>query len=154
MERVFKMEDSLSSSIEELYQIVARLESMYPGRKFTLDGPLVGSIGEVIAKERYGLELLPSSSERHDAVAKDGRMVQIKATQINSEPEYLIVLKLDKRGQAEEIYNGPGKPAWDGCGRMQKNGQRAISLAKLRRLMKGVLESGRIAAASTRSLYK
>ena len=153
------METNLSSIIEELYEIVARLESMYKGRRFTIDGHLVGSIGEVIAKERYGLDLLPSSSERHDAVAKDGRMVQIKATQIkttslSSEPEHLIVLKLDKRGQAEEIYNGPGKPAWDGCGKRQKNGQRQISLAKLQRLMEGVSESERIEAASTRSLNK
>ena len=46
-----------------------------------------------IAAEHYGLTLLKNSCEKHDAVDKQNRMVQIKATQINriavsSEPDY------------------------------------------------------------------
>ena len=44
--------------IKRLYEIVAELESLYPGRKFTPDGHLVGSIGEVIAAHNYDLILL------------------------------------------------------------------------------------------------
>ena len=35
--------------LASLYRIVHRLEVLFPGRKFTPDGHLVGSIGEVIA---------------------------------------------------------------------------------------------------------
>ena len=133
----------LSDKIKELYKITNELESSYPGRKFTIDGHLVGSIGELIVAEHYGLELLPNSTETHDAVSSAGEYVQIKATQINrisisSEPDYLIVIKLFSDGSWEEVYNGPGKPAWDNAGKMQKNGQRPISLSKLRCLMNSV----------------
>ena len=133
----------LSDKIKELYKITNELESSYPGRKFTIDGHLVGSIGELIVAEHYGLELLPNSTETHDAVSSAGEYVQIKATQINrisisSEPDYLIVIKLFSDGSWEEVYNGPGKPVWDNAGKMQKNGQRPISLSKLRCLMNSV----------------
>ena len=133
----------LSDKIKELYKITNELESSYPGRKFTIDGHLVGSIGEVIVAEHYGLKLLPNSTETHDAVSTDEKYVQIKATQINriaisSDPDYLIVIKLFSDGSWEEVYNGPGKPVWDNAGKMQKNGQRPISLSKLRCLMNSV----------------
>ena len=133
----------LSDKIKQLYKITNELEQAYPGRKFTVDGHLVGSIGEVIVAEHYGLELLPNSTKTHDAKTSDGKMVQIKATQvkgiaISSEPDYLIVIRLLSDGSWEEIYNGPGKAAWDNAGKMQKNGQRPISLSRLRNLMDSV----------------
>lgn len=132
--------DRVSAKIQELYAITRELEELYPGRKFTPDGHLVGSIGEVLVAEHYGLTLLPNSSETHDAVTKDGKLVQIKATQIgrisiSSEPEHLIVVKLNPDGSWKEIYNGPGAIPWNNAGKMQKNGQRPISLSKLRTLM-------------------
>ena len=134
----------LSDKIKELYKITNELESSYPSRKFTIDGHLVGSIGEVIVAEHYGLELLRNSTETHDAVSTDGKYIQIKATQINridisSEPDCLIVIKIFSDGSWEEVYNGPGKPVWDNAGKMQKNGQRPISLSKLRSLMNSIL---------------
>ena len=72
----------LSQKIRELYRITKELEEQFPGRKFTPDGHLVGSIGEVLAAGYYGLALLPNSSETHDAIDTDGRRIQIKATQI------------------------------------------------------------------------
>ena len=140
----------LSDKIKQLYKITNELEQAYPGRKFTVDGHLVGSIGEVIVAEHYGLSLLPNSTKTHDAISKEGKQVQIKATQvksiaISSEPDYLIVIRLLSDGSWEEIYNGPGKAAWDNAGKMQKNGQRPISLSKLRNLMDSVDINDKIA---------
>ena len=140
----------LSDKIKQLYKITNELEQTYPGRKFTVDGHLVGSIGEVIVAEHYGLSLLPNSTKTHDAVSKEGKQVQIKATQvkgiaISSEPDYLIVIRILSDGSWEEIYNGPGKAAWDNAGKMQKNGQRPISLSKLRNLMGSVDVNDKIA---------
>ena len=71
----------VSELLASLYDIVARLEEFFPGRKFTPDGHLVGAIGEVIAAQMFDLELLPASNPGHDAVTGDGRRVQIKLTQ-------------------------------------------------------------------------
>ena len=140
--------------VAELYEIVGHLESYFPGRRFTPDGHLVGSLGEVLAAYHYDLELLPASTETHDAVACDGTMVQIKATQgrsvgIRSEPQHLLVLKILRDGSTEEIFNGPGRVAWKNAGRMQKNGQRQITISKLRQLMTAISNSDRIPGSGT-----
>jgi hypothetical protein len=128
--------------VRELYKVVAEFEQLFKdtNRKFTPDGHLVGSIGEVLAAHKYGLKLYAGSHPVHDAEAKDGRKVQIKATQgkkvgLRAEPEHLVVIFIEKNGEPKEIYNGPGKPAWDACGAMQSNGQRHISRKKLEDFM-------------------
>lgn len=144
-----QMKIDLSAQIKELYAITKTLEDQFPGRRFTPDGHLVGSIGEVLVADCYGLKLLPNSTQTHDAVSEDGKQIQIKVTQvkrinISSEPDYLIAIKLLDTGDWEEVYSGPGKMAWDSAGKLQKNGQRSISLAKLRKLMEHVPEGERI----------
>ncbi len=91
--------EKIPGLVKKLYEIVEDLENAFPGRKFTPDGHLVGSIGEVLAAYHYDLELLPNSEKTHDAKSKDGKLVQIKATQckrvaISSEPNYLLVIKI------------------------------------------------------------
>ncbi len=142
---------SLREKIRELFRISGELELAFPGRKFTLDGHLVGSIGEVIAAFHYGLQLLPSSYEKHDAKDAGGRLVQIKATQGNrwvclrSVPDYLIVLFLNSRtGEAREIYNGPGAPVWEACGKLTSVGVRPIALSRLKALAEGIPADKRI----------
>jgi len=135
--------------LRDLYRIVERLETLFPGRRFTLDGHLVGSIGEVLAAHYYGLELLPPSAETHDAQAADGRLVQIKATQrtsvgLGSSPDHLLVLQILPGGAWREIYNGPGGLAWENAGKMQKNGHRPISASRLTRLMENVPAQDRL----------
>lgn len=128
--------------VRDLYKVVSRLEELFnnTNRKFTPDGHLVGSIGEVLAAYMYDLTLHPASHPLHDAISQDGLEVQIKATQgkkvgLRGEPTYLVVLRIEKNGLPTVVYNGPGKCAWDACGPMQKNGQRSISLSKLGELM-------------------
>lgn len=148
-------DEKLSETIRELYAIVNRLETDYSqhNRHFTLDGHLLGSIGEVYAAERYGIKLAKSSSECHDGTTKDERKrdVQIKVTQRNaiglsSEPKYLIVLRIDERGSFEEIFNGPGELVWElvKSKKLPKNGQYQISLSKLRALNENVAPDDRI----------
>lgn len=143
------LKEQAAEKIKELYEISAELERVFPGRHYTPDGHMIGSIGEALAASYYGLELFPASEETHDAKAPDGRLVQIKATQIgrislSSEPRWLLVLRIHRDGTFSEEYNGPGKLAWEHCGKMQKNGQRPISLAKLRKLQAEVPDSVRL----------
>ncbi len=141
--------DIIPTLVKKLYEIVDELEERFPGRKFTPDGHLVGSIGEVLAAHDYGLELLDNSHKRHDAKTQDNRLVQIKTTQkdkvgIRSYPDYLIVMKLHKDGSTEEIYNGPGLSPWEQAGKMRENGQRFINLSKLKILNEQVPVEERI----------
>lgn len=143
--------DQVPELVRRLYSLVAEFEALFPGRKFTPDGHLVGSIGEVLAAHRYDLSLYPASSEAHDGSARDGRQVEIKATQgdtvaLRAEPQHLIVLHLNKEGHSTEVFNGPGAPVWAHCGAMQKNGQRPVSLSRLRKLMAQVPDSHRLPA--------
>lgn len=125
--------------LDDLYTASDGLERVFPGRKFTLDGHLVGSIGEVVAAYIFDLDLNPASTLGHDGIAPDGRKVEIKLTQgrgvaIRHEPEHLIVLHRPKGGPMRIVFNGPGKLAWAAAGSMQKNGQRPISLSRLSQL--------------------
>lgn len=132
------------NDINYLYQQVKRLVHISSDlnkrfdRSFTLDGHLMGSIGEVIAAYEYDIELLPASYKTHDAITSDKKFIQIKITQgkkinISSEPDYLLVLKLTDNEEIKEIYNGRGMSAWNGAGKENKNG-RPISIAKLEHL--------------------
>ena len=141
--------ETVPELVREIYAIVAKLEATFPGRHFTPDGHLVGSLGEVLAAYYYDLELLPASAVAHDATTKDGRHVQIKATQINrvalrADCAQLLVLKLDAKGGFDEIYNGPGSPVWAAAGKVQSNGQRSVRLSKLRAMQVSVADGARI----------
>ncbi|WP_396127851.1 DUF6998 domain-containing protein [Aeromicrobium panaciterrae] len=142
--------------VDKLHSIVSELESMHPGRKFPLDGHLVGSIGEAAAETLFDLELLPASTSGHDAIATDGRRVEIKATYgtqgvgIRSTSEQhadaLVVLRLsrDPRIGHEIVFNGPFRIASDVAGKMQSNGQARVSLSRLRSLNAAVPQADRV----------
>src|SRR3990172_646287 len=100
--------------IRELYRIVGQLETMFPGRPFTRDGHLVGSLAECFAEYDYCLSPCACSSPGHDAQVENCQ-VEIKATQgdrigLRSCPERLLVFRLFKDGSFEEFYNGPDAP--------------------------------------------
>jgi hypothetical protein len=125
----------LPQPVAAIYRAVAELEALYPDRKFTPDGHLVGSIGEVVAAEALGLTLHPSSHPGHDAFDADGD-VQIKMTGGDSVSLYstcdrLVVLRIVSPKEAEIVYDGDGEPAWDEAGPMSNNGQRRISIKRL-----------------------
>ena len=143
----------IQEKLKQLFQIVELLETEYAdyNRKFTIDGHLIGSIGEVIAAKAFDLELEKNATPAIDAHTKDGtnRTVQIKATQIDrvsfsgkhkagDVPDQVIVISIDKAGEWTLVYNGPGQLVYEDLRKPQKNSQSQISLAKLKRLMKQV----------------
>ena len=128
----------LPEPVARIYQATADLEAMYPGRHFTPDGHMVGSIGEVIAAEALNLTLYPAGQPAHDAFDDNGD-VQIKMTAGKRVSMYaccerLVVLRVVSPEEAEIVYDGPGEPAWNAAGKMAKNGQRPISIHRLAKL--------------------
>ncbi len=139
--------------IQQIYALSAELEAIYEGRHFTPDGHMVGSIGEVLAAPRYGLTLTTASTREVDAIAPDGREVEIKATggkviAMRGCPPHLLVLKLKEDGTASTIYNGPGAPVWEWAQARKpngRNGQSSISLFRLAQLQAQVEGSDQLA---------
>jgi hypothetical protein len=136
--------------LRAIYDAVDALEEMFPGRHFTPDGHLVGSLGEALASYHYGIRLSDASAQCHDGVCGT-RNVQVKATQgdriaLSSEPEHLLVLRLQRDGNFSEEYNGPGAPVWSSVRHKPrpKNGQYQVSLAALRRIMKTIPAAERL----------
>ncbi|HQQ02401.1 MAG TPA: hypothetical protein PLH30_05365 [Bacteroidales bacterium] len=107
--------------IQELLEITIRLREKYKhhGKNFTLDGRLVGDIGEVLVAEKYGLELYKENHPIHDSEEiATGRKVQIKSTfkgycyfpyGDNNIPDYYLCVKIQENGDLDEIFNGPGE---------------------------------------------
>lgn len=111
------------------------------GLKFTLDGNLVGDIGEAIAAELFGIKLVPVNGTGIDGHAPDGRSVQVKATGTGRGPvfrcldvraEHLLFFEFDFDNlSGTVIFNGPERIA---LAKMpeQWNGQRPVSRVQIR----------------------
>lgn len=151
MDRIAYTEErmnNIQTRVQKMIEIVNELEKDFPGRHFTLDGHLIGSIGEVMAAYYYGVELYTASTEIHDGEV-NGKKVQIKMCQqdnivISHEPEYLIVLYLNKNGSIYEVYNGPGKSAWDSAGKRDSHNSRHMRVNKLLGLSDKVKDADKI----------
>ena len=129
--------------ISDLLKTTGRLNTLFPGRPFTPDGHLVGSIGEVVADHVYGLRLEPCSTPQVDAYTKGGQSVQIKLTGEKGQafgvrwpiqqgavvPDILLCLKMTSDGFIE-IYNGPF-PVDLLEGKTSSNGQISLGIGKL-----------------------
>jgi hypothetical protein len=132
--------------VDQLHCIVNKLEELHPGRRFPLDGHLVGSIGEAASEAMFAVRLVPASSPGHDAIADDGRTVEVKATYRNRTvgirqtshdgAAALIVLRLSRSSGVphEVVYNGSLSRVLHSAGPLQKNGQASLGLSRLRQL--------------------
>ncbi|WP_272993817.1 DUF6998 domain-containing protein [Porticoccus hydrocarbonoclasticus] len=146
--------DNFRALVKQLYATVNELEAMFPGRRFTPDGHMVGSLGECLVADAYNLDLKTASNRGYDAITKGGLEVEIKATQsksvaFRSQPQHTIIIKIMPDGTFEEIYNGPGSLVWEQFKgkRLPSNGQFQISLNKLRQLNRSVAQADRVPKA-------
>ena len=151
------MDQVIQRKIEEalrgLFSAVSMLKEAYPGKAFTPDGRLVGDIGEVVASLSYQLTLNDGLTRHHDAVADDGRRVQIKTTfgasltfPVHHVPDYYLGIRMSQDGSFEEIYNGPGSLIQEGLSgrKATKTGLHGGLMPMLKRLNQLVPESERI----------
>lgn len=47
--------EKFQNTVRSLYAIIKELENMFPGRPFTPDGHMVGSLGECLVADAFGL---------------------------------------------------------------------------------------------------
>jgi Family of unknown function (DUF6998) len=106
----------IKNAIKKLVKITSDLHKNHKSKKFTLDGRLVGDLGEVLAEGNYKITLFDKLEKDYDATSNDKKKIQIKTTfkhqltfPSNHVPELFLGLKINSDGTFEEIYNGPGK---------------------------------------------
>ena len=124
--------------IKQVFETCHEL-SMLTRRPISPDGHLVGSLGEIFAAAELGLSLTPPSNKGFDAVDSQGNKVEIKTTTGKSislsasgtEATRLVVVVLDKTGEASIAFDGLAQAVWNVAGPSQKNGQRRVSLSKI-----------------------
>lgn len=106
------------NKVRDHYQAALRNQGSSVELKFTLDGNLVGDIGEAIAAELFGVTLVETkSTEGIDGYAPDGRTVQVKATGTGRGPafrctetraDHLLFFDLDfETATGQVVFNGP-----------------------------------------------
>lgn len=116
----------VESALRLINEGIDQLKSAFPFRHFTIDGRLVGDIGEAIAAREFDiiLDATPDSSHQksrphYDAVTRvGGRNVQIKATfkdslTFTTTPELYLGLRINADGSHRVIYNGAGQLIFD-----------------------------------------
>lgn len=147
-----KKKDDIKRSLEKIFEGIRLLQEAFDGRRqFTIDGRLVGDIGEVVAELHYELELDQVQQHTHDANTPDGRKVQIKATfkdklTFSKIPDFYLGIKLHENGEHEEIFNGPGKVIAEKYSHRKNIGiqQLSFNIKDLKDLQKFVEEKDRI----------
>jgi|LNAP01.1.fsa_nt_gb hypothetical protein len=144
--------DALKKALALVFQGIEQLNKSFPNRKFTIDGRLVGDIGEIIAELEYDIILDEVSQATYDGTTSDGRRVQVKATFQNSltfktTPDYLLGFKLFQDGSYEEIYNGPGRLIQEKYAHRKGLGSTLLSFPNtaLSELSKNISDNDRIA---------
>jgi hypothetical protein len=107
-------DDSIKQALALIFAGIEMLQRLAANsRKFTIDGRLVGDIGEIIAAREFEITLDQIQRAGHDAKTLAGQDVQIKATfgdslTFTTEPALYLGLKLFRDGGHEVIFNGPG----------------------------------------------
>lgn len=149
----------LKDSIKNLFEVMNTLQSEYKSynKKFTLDGRLVGDLGEIVCAEHYGIELFDKVEPIYDGYEKkSNRKVQIKTTFHDSLtfpcntahiPDYYLGIKLYEDGTFEEIFNGKGQYIYDALLKNKSttsNGLFSISINQLKALNQKVETRDRV----------
>lgn len=153
------IEITIPDAVKQLLQIVKQLQSVYPKKRFTLDGRLVGDLGEVLVEDAYDIKLHESLQKHHDGITSDGRQVQIKATMktsltfpVDHVPDYYLGIRIHGDGTFTEVFNGPGRIAEEAIRNRQptKTNLHSIPIITLATLNKKVQPRDRIPRRITR----
>jgi hypothetical protein len=124
---------------------------------FTLDGNLIGDLGEALAADIFGIKLIARNGTGIDGHALDGRSVQVKASatkrgpafrMVDTRAQHLLFFHLDMDAcEGELLYNGPEEIAL-GTLKAPWTGQRMISVPQIRAANARVSEDLRLQPVS------
>ncbi len=143
--------ERIADALRLIFDGIDSLKVAFPGKEFTIDGRLVGDIGEVIASLESDVDLFDVLVKGHDGRTSDGRLVQVKATfkdslTFRTVPDYYLGIRLYRNGTYEEIFNGPGKLIYEKYKHRKGIGKDLLSFpnSDLQKLSSRVLDNDRI----------
>ncbi|MEF2549942.1 hypothetical protein VQ042_00995 [Aurantimonas sp. A2-1-M11] len=145
----------LPPAIEDLVRARNRLREHFgsSGLRFTLDGNLLGDLGEAIAAEMFGMQIGGRGMTGIDGVAPDGRTIQVKVTASNRGPafrmvdkraDHLLFFDLDvETAKGSIVFNGPEHVA---ARRLPRSwvGQRSLTRIQIRAADRDVRDEDRL----------
>lgn len=145
----------IKEQVAKLHEAMNTLKQEFPSKKdgFTLDGRLVGDIGEVVAEHLFQIRLYEGLMKYYDAEALyDERIrIQIKATfkkslTYNHNPDYYIGIKLYEDGTFKVVYNGPGRYIKPHYGHRKGFGEKLLSfpISRLAKISQDIPPNERI----------
>lgn len=137
-------------ALVDILKAIETLQKIPGNRPFSIDGRLVGDIGEVIAAFDYQLQLEDTLRLPYDASFESDydRKIQIKATFAGStlgfkkayaeQNLHYLGLHFHDNGEYEEVFNGPATLIYDSCSknnvRLEKGELIGLTLSKLRKI--------------------
>ncbi len=143
--------EAIANGLRLIFQGIETLKHAFPSRAFTIDGRLVGDVGEIVAALEYDVILHDVSQLTHDAVTSDGRKAQIKATfkdslTFKTVPDLYLGFKLYPDGQHEEVFKGPGEIIYKRYSSRKGVGVSLLSfpISELRKLSEAVPSAQRV----------
>jgi hypothetical protein len=107
----------VKAALEHLDQGVEMLRNAAnkyaPDLQFTLDGRLIGDIGELMAVEHFGISPQQRQKTGYDGTDPENRQVEIKTTRLSAIAfrkiaERVICIKIHGTSHWEVIFDGPG----------------------------------------------
>jgi hypothetical protein len=111
------------------------------GLSFTLDGNLVGDLGEALAADLFGLKLVARNGTGIDGHSPDGRTVQVKFSgtkrgptfrMVGTRAHHSLIFHLDMDAcKAELLFNGPEEIALAAL-QVPWTGQRVVPVPQIR----------------------
>tara|TARA_R110000868_G_scaffold133642_3_gene345325 strand:- start:7696 stop:8202 length:507 start_codon:yes stop_codon:yes gene_type:complete len=152
---VIKKLVSAQKDLRRHYQAILHERGSEAELKFTLDGNLVGDIGEALAAQMFGVRLVEiKSNEGIDGYAPDGRTVQVKTTGTGRGPafrcvetraDHLLFFDLDFEAcRGKIVFNGPEHYATGKLPQQFAN-QRSLTASQIRTADALVSECERLA---------
>lgn len=148
------MHADVGEALATIFAGIEKLQSCCKnGRRFTIDGRLVGDIGELLAARDFDISLDAKSRKDYDGclAADPTRLVQVKATfkdhlTFKREPMLYLGLKLYPEGRYEVIFNGPGSVLTRAFGHRKHIGEKLLSfsIADMRELSDTVGDADRV----------
>ena len=141
----------IRKALASIFKGISRLKKTFPNRNFTIDGRLVGDIGEIIAALEYDIIIHETSQPDYDGETSKGQRVQVKATFKNKltfkiTPEFYLGFKLFENGDYKEVYNGPGKYIYERYKQRKGIGKQLLSfpISELEKLSAEISDKQRV----------
>ena len=152
------------NAVRDHYRDVLQRQGSEVQLAFTLDGNLIGDIGEALAVELFDIRLVEAkSTEGIDGYAADGRTVQVKTTGTGRGPafrctetraDHLLFFDLDLENRAGTIvFNGPEHYATRYLAASFPN-QRSVSPSQIRKADADVKPEERLTRIDAQSMVE